>query len=445
MTTTNPSIFGRVTINTLPDDVLVDIFHFYVNGWRIRTNVWYTLVHVCQRWRYVVFASPRHLNLQLRYGGERPMSEMLDIWSVLPVVIGPAIYSSSIWGNITAFLDSEHYHRICEIHLYCIPTSHWEIFAAAMEKPFPELTSLHIWVEGDTATSVPDPFLGGSAPLLQYLWLESCSFPGIPKLLSTSHHLCCLTLLDIPDSGYFSPQALVTALSVTSRLESLDLSFHSHRSRPDPASRLPPPLTRSVLPALYHLMFRGVHEYLEDLLAQIEAPLLGHLNVKFFADVNFVVPQLHQLISHTESFKACDKASVYASDRAVELAISREELYDSPDLSLEIMCRELDRQLSSLAQVCNSSLILLSTLVQLELDIVNRTSTWENDVENRSMAGTSRSVRFCKGSAPFQTSWATCLRSAGRARGRKSSRSLTRATEHFLGGPRAIGTCSEIY
>ncbi|KAI9462658.1 hypothetical protein F5148DRAFT_1368977, partial [Russula earlei] len=35
----------RVTINTLPDDVLVEIFHFYVNHWSVETNGWHTLVH----------------------------------------------------------------------------------------------------------------------------------------------------------------------------------------------------------------------------------------------------------------------------------------------------------------------------------------------------------------------------------------------------------------
>ncbi|KAI9454631.1 hypothetical protein F5148DRAFT_1369984 [Russula earlei] len=39
-----------VTINTLPDDVLVDIFHFYVDDWDIGTNGWHTLVHERDRW-----------------------------------------------------------------------------------------------------------------------------------------------------------------------------------------------------------------------------------------------------------------------------------------------------------------------------------------------------------------------------------------------------------
>ncbi|KAI9454366.1 hypothetical protein F5148DRAFT_430104 [Russula earlei] len=266
-----------------------------------------------------------------------------------------------------------------------VPTSRWEGLAPAMQKPFPELTFLNIWVdsEEDTVTSLQDSFLGGSAPLLRHLWLVDCPFPGLPTLLLSANHLDSLHLWNIPDSGLFSPQALVTALSVMSRLEIFDFQFQSPRSRPDPASRSTPPLTRTVLPALARLVFQGVHEYLEDLLAQIEAPLLNKLKITFFMDLHFVVPQLHRLISHAKSFKTCHRAFVYISDRTIRFAIFSETHW-SPELTLEIRCRELDYQLSSLAQVCGSSLLLLSTLVQLDIvDPLPPTlpSQWKDDME----------------------------------------------------------------
>jgi len=46
---------------------------------------------------------------------------------------------------------------------------------------------------------------------------------------------------------------MATALSVMTRLESLDLEFPFSRSRPDPASRPLPPPTHFVLPALTKL------------------------------------------------------------------------------------------------------------------------------------------------------------------------------------------------
>ncbi|KAI9443681.1 hypothetical protein F5148DRAFT_1379821 [Russula earlei] len=352
----------RVTINTLPDDVLLEIFHFYVDQDK-RTNGWHTLVHVCQRWRHVVFASPRRLNLRLEYAGKRPVSEMLDVWPALPVVIDHGSDLSYSWKNIAVALESEHRHRICKIDLWDIPTSEWRRLAAAMQKPFPELTSLQFRVQDDTPTSLPHSFLGGSAPLLRELRLENCPFPGIPTLLLSASQLVVLDLWFIPYSGYIYPQDLVTALSVLSRLEILGLGFESPLY---PASRPPPPLTRSVLPALVFLSFRGVHEYLEDLVAQIEAPLLNNLDVIFFMDIDFVIPQLHRLISQTESFKTCDRATVYTSDRAIRFTVYR-GTNQLPPLSMEISCGELDRQLASLAQVCSSSFPLLSALSQLDI------------------------------------------------------------------------------
>ncbi|KAI9462653.1 hypothetical protein F5148DRAFT_215846 [Russula earlei] len=215
---------GRVTIDTLPDDVLVQIFRFYRNHWE---HGWHKLVCVCQRWRSIVFASPRHLNLRIEYRGKRPLSKMLDVWPVLPVAIPYSLNRfSSYWGNVASALESEH-HRICYIHLSDIPTSQWKRFAAAMQKPFPELTYLRFRAEDNTVTSLPDSFLGGSAPLLRQLRLGNCPFPGIPKLLLSSNQLVVLGLWDIPDSGYISPQDLVTALSIMSKLESLGLGFRS--------------------------------------------------------------------------------------------------------------------------------------------------------------------------------------------------------------------------
>ncbi|KAI9453114.1 hypothetical protein F5148DRAFT_484998 [Russula earlei] len=381
---------NQVTIGMLPDDVLVEIFFFYVDVWATGSTKWHTLIHVCQRWRHVVFAYPHHLNLRLVYTGTRPISEMLDVWPVLPVaIIQQLAYTFSkpsldrTWGNIATALESEHRTRICEINLNPIPTPHWERFAAAMQKPFPELTFLYIWREKNNVTFLPDPFLGGSAPLLQVLWLGNCAFPGLPKLRLSSNHFVALFLWDIPHSGYLSPTALCTVLSVMSRLETLYVGFQSPLSRPDPASRPPPLLTRSVLPALTKIVFRGVHEYLEDLLAHIEAPSLNRLEITFFMNFDFVVPQLHQLISRAESFKTFEKAFVYTSHHAIRFVIFR-ETPQFPSLSLEIKCTQLDRQLSSLAQVCSSSLHLLSTLVQLDVvDPVppNPQSYWTDGVE----------------------------------------------------------------
>src|SRR5712671_3512136 len=385
-----------MTIHVLPDDALVEIFSFYVNAQTSESD-WRRLVHVCRRWRYVVFSSPHRLNLRLAYKGMRPLRTTLDTWPPLPLVILRQYKAgvdhkhyllNRLWSsNIAAALESGHDNRISKIHLYSIPSSHWGKIAATMQKPFPELTSLTISALSTGASPVlviPDLFLGGSAPRLRSLQLRNCSFPGIQKLLLSASDLVTLHLCDIPDSGYISPQAMVTALSMMTRLEYLLLDSCSPRFLPDPASRPQPPLVRLVLPALTKLEFQGVHEYLEDLVAQIDAPLLGNFKVTFFMDLNFEVRQLPRFISHAEKFKKLGYATIFPSKKWIAFFISVPGDYgDSSHLSIK--CKRLDLQLSSLAQVFTSFSPLLSVLERLEIqegvphwqDLRPR---WEDDI-----------------------------------------------------------------
>jgi hypothetical protein len=97
---------ANVTINILPDDLLLRIFHFvrvtHLHGleddpvisldgledvdpvWRLPW--WYRLIHVCQKWRSVVFAAPNFLNLRL-VCGPRTRVELTGIWPPLPIII----------------------------------------------------------------------------------------------------------------------------------------------------------------------------------------------------------------------------------------------------------------------------------------------------------------------------------------------------------------------
>jgi hypothetical protein len=118
--TDHVSLAPHTTIGTLPDNVLLDIFEkciprsLYAQG---RSRAWYQLVHVCRRsrrWRYVVFASPLHLNLRLFCMQNTPVRKMLDIWPPLPQAIKVRSFGAkSPRDNIIAAL--EHPDRICRI------------------------------------------------------------------------------------------------------------------------------------------------------------------------------------------------------------------------------------------------------------------------------------------------------------------------------------------
>jgi len=208
----------------------------------------------------------------------------------------------------------------------------------------------------------------------------------MPKLLLSANGLVTLSLWGIPDSGYFSPDAMANALAVMTRLEILRLRFRSPRSRPDPASRPLPSPTRFVLPALTEFMFSGVYEYLEDLLAPIDTPRLDSFRIIFFMDLDFDVPQLHRLIDHATVFKTCDHAEVFISHDSIRLNLfSKTGAVDHRRLlELQINCRELDYQLSSLAQVCSHSFPLMSALEELQIRENNYLSSLhrEDDIED---------------------------------------------------------------
>ena len=367
---------GRVTIDMLPDLALLELFTFYANDVG-PIEKWHTLVHVCRRWRNLVFSSPRRLGLQLFCTARKLVRETLDIWPPLPIVIRHGFYPTD---NIVAAL--KHADRVCEIRLWPVPSSHWENVLAAMDQPFPDLTDLKIQSEDETVPIIPDSFLGGSAPRLRSVRFERIPFPELPRLLMSATGLVKISLQKIPHSGYISPEAMVTCLSTLASLAELELSFISPQSHPDRECRRRPPPTRSVLPALRHFGFVGVSEYLEDFVARIDSPLLDSLQIKFFHQLIFDTPQLTRFITRTPELKARNEARMVISHSGASVlvpgAVGR-------GLRLDILCRVSDWQLSSLAQACSSSFpqTLISSLEHLHIyeDEYSR-PLWQDDIEN---------------------------------------------------------------
>jgi F-box-like len=178
-----------VAIGSLPDNVLLDIFDFY----RVIINEskdeppcdWETLVHVCQRWRYLVLESPIRLNLQLFCTGKTRVKKLLDVWPAsLPISIH--FYSIYEWWDLEHFRDADgfsnivaalkHCDRIRQIHITSTVGVRWEKIVMAMQGPFPTLTSLLLDSRVEMVT-LPDTFMSGFAPCLQHLTLGAISFP----------------------------------------------------------------------------------------------------------------------------------------------------------------------------------------------------------------------------------------------------------------------------
>jgi hypothetical protein len=282
--------------------------------------------------------------------------------------------SSSDTDDIIAALGK--HNRIRQVDLWGLAGWQLEQVLAAMHVPFSELTDLQLSSRRETVPVIPDSFLGGSAPRLRRFQTDGIPFPGLPNLLLSSTHLVSLHLSNIPHSGYISPEAIVALISVLTRLESLSLRFQSPQSRPD--RRGPPRSKRSVIPALTSLHFKGVIEYLEDLVTGIDTPQLDDTRINFFNQIDFNIPRLAQFINRSPKLEE-RYAIVQLYDHSARI-----ELLPSPgNLEIAISCREPDWQLSSIEQVCNSSLHPLSTVDYLYIEHHRSGLVWKDDaIEN---------------------------------------------------------------
>ena len=311
---------------------------------------------------------------------------MLDVWPALPLIVTYTGYGNESVKNIVAALECcDRVYRIT-LNFFRSRNLEMDILLGTMQQPFPELTGLVLSSYDSkfktTMAVVPNSFLGGSAPRLRSLSLNGIPFPGLPKLLLSAPHLVTLSLYDIPHSGYISPDGMVAVLSTVTNLGHLSLVFISPRSCPDQASRRPPPSTRSVLPGLIYFEFKGVSEYLDDLVACIDAPQLNGLDIKFFNDVVFDTPQLVRFISQTPKSKALESVYISLQDWGASINFSSQR---SPFVfKVTILCRGLDWQVAAMEQVCTSCLPPFYMLEDLYFQEDSHSSPDRKDsIENR--------------------------------------------------------------
>ena len=379
-----------MAIETLSDDVLLEIFDLCldkdedIDPWygspseegRHLYDAWYVLAHICQRWRYVVFASPRRLNLRL-HCSRRRVREMLGVWPALPIIIWDISGFISNEDNIVAAL--EHRDRVCEIKLEHLTRLRLEKVMPLMQESFPALTKFQIesYSSADPVL-LPDTFLGGSAPHLRFLCLDSVSFPTFPNLLLSASNLVCLYLSGTP-SGYISPR-MVAALSTLTKLEDMRLIFGYPDSDFGLENSAPPSLTPSLLPALKALELRGSGEYLDDFVARVDGSSINYLKIVFANRPFYVNDFFHlpQFIGRAEKFRSFDHASFDLWRHAMDVDLSLQRwTRDSPPgaLHFNFLC-DVDGPLPSLVKACNTSLLPLSNIENFKISIQDLNMDW---------------------------------------------------------------------
>jgi hypothetical protein len=300
--------------------------------------------------------------------------KLLDVWPLFPLLIranyhredlylsesGDGDWEDSFADNVVAAL--ERCDRVRQIDIANIPDFLLEEIVPAMQGSFPALRFLSLESDNVSEFPLPDTFLNGSAPCLQYLALDGILYPSLRQLLSSTSDLTSLCLEAIPDfaSGYIPPETMVTCLSALPKLETLVVSFQLSTRRP-PQRNLPQ--TRFVLSALTVLDFKGVSEYLEVLAAGIDAPLLDKFKIEFYNQSIFDIPQTIRFLGHLDSFSLT--LSFFLFSRA---SISLPSRHSSSPSSWKISCQGLDQQVISVAQICSQILSFRSSVKSLNIN-----------------------------------------------------------------------------
>lgn len=248
------------------------------------------------------------------------------------------------------------------------PSPSLRIGLEAMNEPFPilEALSLSSTTEEETSPVLPGNF---RAQNLRHLTFQGIGLPTDLSLLASTTTLITLTLTRIPAPCYFPPGHLITQLQGLPHLEELSIGFAIPIPRPSAERELlPAPIPRMTLPSLKRLIFRGVGAYLENLVAQINAPLLERLSTTLFFEVTYALANLTQFVHATEGLH-CLSAKILFNCDGASIVTSIDESWGGGGLTLNVCCQPLDWKIDSAAQVCRGLEQVLIAVEELTLDL----------------------------------------------------------------------------
>ena len=376
----------------LSEDILLEIFDFYRldamerRQTRGRPWKWLHLAHVCRRWRHAISMSPRRLDLQIlcKYGAS--IKYTLDAWETLPLIVrfkgGPK--SKSLPENIVTALCRPD--RVREIDLDLTSTTVGAI-VDEIKKPFQMLESIRISIKDATGPSLlfRSGFLGGSAPRLREIDLDGITFPfpEIKQVFSSTNNLVRLHLTKIPETGYFSVDTLVTALSSSTQLRALGVGFHYPASLPT-QSNTSPPFQRTTFPFLITLRFHGASEYLEEFVSRVDFPSLGFIDIKLFHQIFFEIPEFCRTIPLLNAFMSPTEMEIKSGKDSVAMYFRQKGKHGikSGDCYLRTVCERLDWQLSFVTEVSRQLFPLLESVGTLTISGNNIMPTLPSEEED---------------------------------------------------------------
>ena len=335
-----------------------------------RERWWYKLVHVCRRWRYLVFQSTSHLGLHLVCTHGTPVADMLTHSPRLPLIIdyidqGRGVTADEEEGIVLALQQRDRVRRI----RLMMPVPELQRLIMAMEGEFPILEHLYMGPPTKHTTGLILP--GTFQAHLRHLILINFAFSlGSPLLTNTTAAaLVSLVLQRIHPSTYFRPNHLLQQLSLIPHLETFIIGFDSPVHNRNVERRLLRELvmTPIVLPNLRWLGFRGASAYLEAVLPHITTPLLERLEISFLNQLIISIPHILQFIDEAENSNFGSAVLTFHEESLCMNAHSTEgaRVYA---LHLEVGCRHFDWQVAFAAQIINILRTPFSTVEHLTLE-----------------------------------------------------------------------------
>lgn len=98
---------------------------------------------------------------------------------------------------------------------------------------------------------------GNSLVVVVVLTLDQIPIPALPTLLLSVRDFAPLRLRQMPPAVYIQPEAMAASLAVSTRLETLRISFHPSTPPPEQRRSRPDSPMRAILPALVEFEFIG--------------------------------------------------------------------------------------------------------------------------------------------------------------------------------------------
>ena len=369
----------------LGEDETDEFAHLWGGRRWFRGRWWYTLAHVCQRWKNIILGSASYLELSLVCTYGTHVADMLAHSPPFPLVVDYFNKDRDITSDEEGIvLALKQRDRVCRLRLQ-MTTTCVQKFIAIMDEEYPILKFLAVELPIEDNSGIltfPETL---QAPLLRHLRLIGFALPIGSLLPTTAVGLVTLCLVMVHPSTYLHPNTLLQWISLLPQLETLVIHFiHSTPSRDLERQLTHTPIIAPVtLPNFHYFRFHGASNYLDALVHWIAAPRLEKLQFELFNQLTFSVPSLQQFINTAENLRFDSAAFTFSGERVDTVVFLKAET-KTFTIGIVVICWHLDWQVSSVAQVSNSLSQMFSAVDSLVLrHRVHSQSSEEHDEVDR--------------------------------------------------------------